>query len=71
MLKDASEERVHRLLTALAVYGDATGQRIHPQKSRIFLLGSTKPAAPDMAPSAIAGIPVRDQVVTLGVPFAD
>eukprot|EP00955_Chlamydomonas_euryale_P074535 362063-Chlamydomonas_euryale.AAC.1 len=71
MLKDASEERVHSLLAALAGYGDAIRQRIHPQKASVLLLGSAKPAAPHMAPLAIAGIPVRDQVVTLGVPFAD
>eukprot|EP00955_Chlamydomonas_euryale_P053279 355455-Chlamydomonas_euryale.AAC.1 len=57
VLEDALEERVHSLLAALAVDGDATGQRIHPQKSSMLRLGSRKPAAPARATSAVARIP--------------
>ena len=57
---------VQSLSDALDSFARATGQAINREKSKAVLFG--RPLPPDTRPAAIAGIPVVDDVRSLGIP---
>lgn len=64
-----SPEAQAALLSALATFAEASGQRINVDKSKALLIGA--PLPPEQAPIAsLAGVPVVDSLTSLGIPLA-
>ena len=64
----ASLDSVGAFLTAMDVYGTASGQRLNLSKTKIMML--TTPPADLSMPTVIEGLQVVSRALVLGIPFA-
>ena len=62
------EQRVQLLLSALSIFGDASGQRLHPAKTTVLPIGVV-PRSLRHAGGAVAGLSISSVARTLGTAF--
>ena len=68
-----SPAQLPAFLSAMATFAAATGQHLHPAKSRLLPLGSIPPGV-DAAlppPAARRGMPLVDTATAMGIPFSN
>ena len=61
-----SAEQVDQFVTAMGIFGAASGQRLHMLKTRLLHVGAPPPIP---LPASIAGIPVAGEAAALGLTF--
>lgn len=68
-----SPSQISAFLSAMDTFAAATGQRLHPAKSRILPLGAVPPAFEDALPPPAArrGMPLVDAATAMGIPFCN